>query len=159
MSRAFIKETDDLKTPAVAERPISAARNLVTATGARKIEGEVASIRDRLKRSDDAEQQAALARDMRYWEMRRSTMEIVEITQPPAQAGFGVTVSIERDGKAEEVSIVGEDEADPTVGAIAWTAPLARAIEGFAVGDHVRLELPTRADEVQIVALRQYTGQ
>src|SRR5689334_6988256 len=96
VSRAFINETDDLKTPAVAERPISAARNLVTATGARKIEGEVASIRDRLKRSDDAEQQAALARDMRYWEMRRSTMEIVEITQPPAQAGFGVTVSIER---------------------------------------------------------------
>ena len=35
------------------------------------------------------------------------------------------------------IIIVGEDEADPKDGLIAWTAPLARAIDGARVGEEI----------------------
>jgi transcription elongation factor GreB len=37
--------------------------------------------------------------------------------------------------------IVGEDESDPNTGLIAWTAPLARALDGSRVGEEVDLKV------------------
>lgn len=155
MSRAFTKETDE-PTPALADRPVSAARNLVTATGAIKIEGEIASLLDRLARTSDAEGQSSLKRDLRYWEARKASMEVVQVPDAPTEVGFGTTVAVERDGKPQEISIVGEDEADPPIGAIAWTAPLAKALDAAKVGESVLFELPSRQEEVRVMAIRPY---
>ncbi|URK89323.1 GreA/GreB family elongation factor (plasmid) [Rhizobium sp. RCAM05350] len=39
---------------------------------------------------------------------------------------FGTHVSIKRGSQVRDIRIVGEDEADPSAGTIAWTSPLAR---------------------------------
>ncbi len=157
MSRAFTKEVDDAPIPGVPDRPVSRARNLVTETGASKIKGEIASLKDRLARASDGEDQSSLSRDMRYWEARKVSMEIVPLSQDVDYVQFGTTVTIERDGTRQELSIVGEDEADPTSGAIAWTAPLARAIDGAKVGDVIVFDLPARQEEVSILEVRPYS--
>ncbi|TNM60270.1 GreA/GreB family elongation factor [Aliirhizobium smilacinae] len=157
MSRAFTKELDDAPIPGVPDRPVSKARNLVTETGASKIEGEIASLKDRLTRASFGENQSSLSRDLRYWEARKASMEIVPMPQVVDHVQFGTTATIERDGTRQELSIVGEDEADPTSGAIAWTAPLARAIDGAKVGDVIVFELPARQEEVSILEVRPYS--
>ena len=51
---------------------------------------------------------------------------------------FGSTVTIEReDGGRQTFRIVGEDEADPAKGSIAYVAPLAQALTGKRAGDVV----------------------
>jgi transcription elongation GreA/GreB family factor len=50
------------------------------------------------------------------------------------------------DGTELAFRIVGEDEADPAQGRIAWTAPVARVLLGAAVGDLRRL--PTGEHEI-----------
>jgi transcription elongation GreA/GreB family factor len=52
-----------------------------------------------------------------------------------------------------DVWIVGEDEADPAHGRIAWTAPLARALDGAVRGDVVELEAGGRIEEVRVLAV------
>ena len=60
---------------------------------------------------------------------------------------FGATVTVLRgDGTEATFRIVGEDEADPAAGRIAWTAPVAQALLGSEPGD-VRA-LPTGEVEV-----------
>lgn len=157
MSRAFTKELDDTPIPTVPDRPLSKTRNLVTQTGASKIEGEVASLKDRLVRASSDEDRSLLSRELRYWEARRASMEIVPTPNGIDQVQFGTTVVVERGSTKQELTIVGEDEADPTSGAIAWTSPLARAIDGAKVGDVVVFELPARQEKVSILAVQPYS--
>ena len=63
---------------------------------------------------------------------------------------FGAAVTVRRDdGTVLTFRIVGEDEADPAAGRIAWTAPVARALLGAEPGE--TRELPT--GEVEILAI------
>jgi transcription elongation GreA/GreB family factor len=63
---------------------------------------------------------------------------------------FGTAVTVRReDGTVLTFRIVGEDEADPGAGRIAWTAPVAHALLGAEPGE-IR-ELPT--GEVEILAV------
>ena len=60
---------------------------------------------------------------------------------------FGTAITLLRDDDTQlTLRIVGEDEADPATGRIAWTTPVARAILGSRPGE-VR-ELPTGTVEV-----------
>ena len=60
---------------------------------------------------------------------------------------FGTAVTVVReDGTEVTYRIVGEDEADPSAGRIAWTAPVARALLGSEPGEF--RELPTGKVEV-----------
>jgi transcription elongation GreA/GreB family factor len=148
MSRAFVKE-DDGATP-LPDRPISAQRNLVTRRGLRLIEQEIARHRHHLARARaDADREAAgrASRELRYWTARRSSAEVAEPDPDAAAVVFGTAVTLLReDDTAVTIRIVGEDEADPATGRIAWTTPVARAILGSRPGD-VR-ELPTGGVEV-----------
>ena len=64
---------------------------------------------------------------------------------------FGTAVTIERDdGTTATFELVGEDEADPAAGRIAWTTPVARALLGGEVGE-VRA-LPTGPVEILAIA-------
>ena len=48
-------------------------------------------------------------------------------------------MSIEReDGRTQQFTIVGIDEADPSAGLISYLSPLARSLIGRTVGDVVR---------------------
>ncbi|WP_426231646.1 GreA/GreB family elongation factor [Pararhizobium sp. DWP3-4] len=153
MSRAFTKEIDDVPPPPVAERPISTARNLVTPNGARQIEQMVAALTQQTAATSDNEVLAALKRDLRYWEARRASMEIMDPVAEPTSVRFGTHVSISRGGSVKDISIVGEDEADPHVGAIAWTSPLARALDGAAAGDTVEFEVAGREEDIVVLSI------
>jgi transcription elongation GreA/GreB family factor len=144
MSRAFVKESDDV--PELPDRPVSEHPNLVTKKGLAQIEAEIAVHRAALAEAQANEDRAAIAaasRELRYWNARRASAEL----QPPASdcdsVHFGCRVTLHRDppprkGKATVAyTIVGEDEADPTRGTLSYVSPLARALMGKEVGDVV----------------------
>ena len=67
---------------------------------------------------------------------------------------FGATVVIEDDsGARHRYRIVGDDEADVTVGKISWGSPLARSLIGAKVGETVKWRRPAGDTEVEIVAV------
>jgi transcription elongation GreA/GreB family factor len=151
MSRAFVKETDDnLPLP---DRPISQHRNLVSRRGLRLIEQEITRYQGDLARATAAADRDAIgraSRELRYWTARLASAEVAEPAADALCAVFGVTVTVVRaDGNEATFRIVGEDEADPAAGRIAWTAPVARALLGSEPGD-VRA-LPT--GDVEVVAI------
>jgi transcription elongation GreA/GreB family factor len=153
MSRAFVKE--DVETiEAPLERPISAAPNKVTPRGLRLIGEEIARLEVALGAEPDQETESQLRRDLRYWSARSATAQLVEPEAEPQAAKFGTRVSIRRGGEVSEVEIVGEDEADPTEGRLAWTSPLARALEDAEAGDVVELAAGGRVEPIEVLAVR-----
>ena len=156
MSRAFVKEQDDVPED-LPERPVSSNPNFVTVRGLGLIDAEIDACRKRLAQGQHDQDKAAIARasrDLRYWTLRRSTAQLVETAKTLAMVGFATRVTIEReDGRKQAFSIVGEDEADPAKGLIAYTSPMARALMGKAAGEVA--EAP--GGEVEIVGLEPYT--
>ena len=150
MSRAFVKEQDDLPED-LPERPVSTNPNFVTARGLSLIDAEIDTCRKLLAQGQHDQNKAAISRasrDLRYWAQRRSTAQLVENAGRPEAVGFGCRVTIEReDGRTQAFFIVGEDEADPAKGFIAYTAPMARALMGKAEGEFA--EVP--GGEVEVV--------
>lgn len=153
MSRAFVKETDDIPEVAVPERPISSAPNYVTRRGAALIEAEVERLTELFNAASD-EDGELLQPELRYWENRRASMQIVEREPGDDTAGVGMKVVIERNGKEQTLRIVGEDQADPKAGLVAWTSPLARALEGSGPGDVVQFEAGGRVDEIELIEVK-----
>ena len=152
MSRAFVKEDSDAPPPPIPERPISTAQNFVTPRGARLIAGTIAQLKARLV-SASAPDVDVIRRDLRYWLSRRASMQLVPRVEVPVVVGFGSCVAIQRGAVDSVVTIVGEDEADPSSGLIAWTAPLARALAGAQVGDTVELEAAGRREPIVVAGV------
>jgi len=152
MSRAFVKEQDDLPE-ALPERPVSSAPNVVTPRGLRLIDEELEACRKLLAQGQHEADKAMISRasrDLRYWMQRRSTAQVMEPPAQPDAVAFATRVSILRgDGRKQTYAIVGEDEADPSRGLIAYTSPLARALLGKSPGELA--DVP--GGEVEIVAL------
>jgi transcription elongation GreA/GreB family factor len=153
VSRAFVKEDDLAGAAPLPDRQISPERNLVTRRGLRLIEREMARYQGELARASAAADREAIARasrELRYWSARLGTAEVIEPDPETGRVVFGAMVTVRReDGTESSLRIVGEDEADPAAGRIAWTAPVARALLGSEPGD-VRA-LP--AGDVEIVSI------
>ena len=142
MSRAFTREDDNENALAdIAERPVSANRNLVTPEGLAMIDATLAELREELARTEDDPDRvriAGLSRDLRYWIARRESAELAEPEPGSTVVRFGMTVTIEgEDGKQHAWKIVGEDEADAGHGSISHVSPMAQALFGKSVGDLV----------------------
>ena len=154
MSRAFVKEDDQAGAGPLPDRPISPHRNLVTRRGLRLIEDRIARYRSELARASVAADRDAIgraSRELRYWTARLGSAELVEPDPNAQHVVFGALVTVARaDGTEATFRIVGEDEADPMAGRIAWTAPVAQALLGSEPGD-VRA-LPTGEVEVLSIA-------
>lgn len=150
MSRAFVRENDDL-TDDLPERPVSTAPNLVTREGLAAIDANVERLTKEL--SDAGDDQAArvrIGRDLRYWLARRASAHIAQAPLDTEKVHFGSTITIERDdGRALQYRIVGEDEANPEQGTVSHISPMARALLGKSVGDHVRVA----KSDVEIIAI------
>jgi transcription elongation GreA/GreB family factor len=142
MSRAFVKEVepeiDDLPDRAVSTHP-----NFVTAEGLAAIERTLGRFEAANKAAVAKNDRAAIAatrRELRYWNARRSTAEVVEPAADKNKVHFGATVTVRRDdGRAQTFRIVGEDEAEPGRGTISYVSTLARAMLGGSVGDTVEV--------------------
>ena len=153
MSRAFVKEDDQAGAAPLPDRPISPQRNLVTRRGLGLIERRIAQYQGDLARASAAADREAIgraSRELRYWSARLGTAEVVEPGPDAGRVVFVALVTVRRaDGPETSFRIVGEDEADPAAGRIAWTAPVARALLGSEPGD--LRALPT--GEVEIVSI------
>jgi len=140
MSVAFRRDGDEEHLEPRFEIPIPPGPNLVTARGLALIGAQVAELEARLaalvaEGADEASLKAC-KRDLRYWQTRQITAEVV-----PAPSGetveIGTTVSFTLNGAPRTVSITGVDEADPASGRLAFSAPLARALIGEEEGERI----------------------
>src|ERR1700759_5273801 len=145
MSRAFVKETAESAAPP--ERMVDDGPNLVTPEGLAQIEAHIARIEATMKTETNVLLRETLARDLRYWEIRKSTAEVV---QPSADGtvAFGSTVTITRKGRTQTFRIVGVDEADARKGLISFRSPIAQAILGARPGDII--EAPEPLGEIEV---------
>jgi transcription elongation GreA/GreB family factor len=133
MSVAFIREesAEAAQEVSLPPRPISAHPNLVTQSGLRALQHALADSHQALKvaqaiagASDRRRALELAARDVRYFAERVASA----VPQPePADAvvvAFGSQVTILRDDdRRQTFRIVGEDEADPRSGSIAYVCP------------------------------------
>jgi transcription elongation factor GreB len=86
----------------------------------------------------------------------KSRLERAKIIDPKLQRSekidFGATVTIEDDqGRHKSWSIVGEDEAEPSLGKISWKSPLGRALLNKNVDDFLEVETPRGIMEFRVI--------
>ncbi|WP_421695778.1 transcription elongation factor GreA [Aestuariivirga sp.] len=153
MSRAFVKEQDDVREE-LPERPVSASPNVVTPRGLALIDQQIEACRALLTKGQYDQDKPVIARasrDLRYWTLRRSTAQVVVPPKKVETAAFGTRVTFRRaDGRMQDYAIVGEDEADPAQGFIAYTSPMARALMGKSAGEEA--DVPGGAVEIMRIA-------
>lgn len=153
MSVAFRRESDEEHLEPRPELPIPPGPNLVTERGRKLIEEKVADLEAKLADGSDRDEAAveALKRELRYWHVRRATAQVTAAPDDAEEAGFGTRVRFRQDGKERMIDIVGDDEADPAVGRLSFTAPLARALTGAGEGD--RVAFAGRADALELLSV------
>ncbi|PKP86308.1 MAG: nucleoside-diphosphate kinase [Alphaproteobacteria bacterium HGW-Alphaproteobacteria-17] len=150
MSVAFRRESDDEHKEPEFELPIAVGPNWVTPRGLRLLQDEVARLDDQLTETTDEEARKKLQRRLRYFHTRQAT---AEVQVPPANGsiGIGSRVAYRLNNAEKTITIVGGDEADPALGCVAFSAPLARALMGAEAGESV--EYQGREDAVAILAV------
>jgi transcription elongation factor GreB len=152
MSRAFVKEQDDLPPDEPPELQVSAHPNLVTPRGMRLIEQKLFELNEALAAGPDAAAKARHLRDLRYWTQRRASAQLVEHNVRDREVVFGSEVTIRRHGGPPETwAIVGEDEADPAAGRISHTSPIAAALIGARAGETI--DVPDRKPPLELEVL------
>lgn len=86
-------------------------------------------------------------------------MKAAKIVDPALQCSrdqvrFGATVELADDeDNSRTLTIVGDDEADATLGKIGWSAPLTRALVGAKVGDERVVRLPLGEKSYEVIAI------
>lgn len=150
MSVAFRREGDDEHLEPKFELPIPPGPNLVTARGLALIRAKLAEMAEQLPSITDEEALKKARREFRYWSTRQSTAQLLERPDGSVVA-FGTTVTIRLAGKLRDVTIVGDDEADPANGLISFSAPLSRAITDSEVGE--RVDFGGKAEAIEIVSI------
>ena len=144
MSRAFVKETAESAPPP--ERMVDDGPNLVTPEGLAQIDSHIARIEAAMQSESNVLLRETLARDLRYWSIRKATAEVVQPAGDGAVA-FGSTVTIRRGTREQTFRIVGVDEADAKT-LVSFRSPLAQAILGARVGDIVEATAPLGEIEI-----------
>ena len=154
MSSAFLKnETADAPVVIPARAPLPPGTpNYVTPQGLDLLRTELTDLETQrahlqaAKSNDENErsrQLALLNGCIANLNQRISTSKVVD-TQEQDSVRFGATVSLKIQtgllaGMDRRFTIVGVDQANATHGLIAFTAPLARALQGKRVGETVAL--------------------
>jgi transcription elongation factor GreB len=107
-------------------------------------------------------------RELAWLAKRMKAARVVDPAQAPdkTRAWFGATVTIAEvqsgpprnsatgsDGAEHTLTLVGDDEQDPSAGKIGWSAPLARALRGAAPGDLRTVRLPGGEKEWEVLAV------
>lgn len=151
MSVAFRRESDEEHLEPRFERPIPPGPNLVTLRGLAMIDARIRQCEALIADGGDETRLAELNRDLRYWRARKASARPTAAPQSD-EAGFGSRVGYRQNGgPMVSIDIVGHDEADPSAGSVAFSAPLARALIGAAPGD--RADFAGRADAIEILSV------
>ena len=95
-------------------------------------------------------------RELAHLARRMKASKVIDPAQAPdkTRAWFGATVTIaDEDDDERTITLVGDDEQDPSAGKIGWSAPIARALRGSAVGDLRTVRLPAGEKEWEVLAI------
>jgi len=130
------------------ERPeIVAVVSWAAGDGDRAESGDYLYGRKRMREID--RELARLARRMK-------AARVVDPAQAPdrGRAFFGATITIaDEDDHQRTLTLVGDDEQDASAHRIGWSAPIARALRGAAVGDLRTVRLPGGEKEWEVLAI------
>ena len=178
MSKAFTKENDDadddeLQLPALPP----GGKNYITPIGYAALRSELlglidverpkvvdtvhwaASNGDRSENGDYIYGKKRLREIDRRIRFLTKRMELAVVAEPSLHFGndqifFGATVTYVEDVDQERtVKIVGIDEANSALGEVSWVSPIARTLLKARVGDVLRLVMPERVAEIEVLAV------
>jgi transcription elongation factor GreB len=174
MSSAFLKnETADAPVVIPARAPLPpGATNYVTPHGLQLLrselsglEAEHARIQTEASEENDRMRQLALVNgQLANLNQRIASAKVVDpANQPHDEVRFGATVTIrtirgQAKGADRRFTLVGVDEADASRGCIAFTAPIARAMQGKRVGEEFSLRTVKGEDVLVVVNISYSNG-
>jgi transcription elongation factor GreB len=95
-------------------------------------------------------------RELAYLARRMKALRVVDPSsqEERGKVFFGATVTIaDEDDTQLTVTIVGDDEQDAGSGRLGWSAPLARALRGAAVGDLRTVRLPSGEKQWEVLEI------
>jgi len=176
MSKAFTKESDaddedELQLPALPP----GGKNYITPPGYKRLRDELlqlidvdrpqvvevvhwaASNGDRSENGDYLYGKKRLREIDRRIRFLTRRLEMAVVTEPSLHHGndqvfFGATVRYVDDLDEERtVTIVGIDESDSSAGQVSWVSPIARTLLKARVGDVLRLPMPERVAEIEVL--------
>ena len=148
MSVAFRRESDEEHKEPRFEIPLPPGPNVVTARGLAAIEAQVDALEAEVAAEPEEARLEQAKRELRYWRTRLATASVAPVPTGD-EVAFGSRVRFRYGGEERVIDIVGHDEADPTAGSIAFTAPLARAMIGAGAGDLV--DFAGEAEAIEII--------
>ena len=177
MSKAFTKETDDgEEDDDLALTPLPAGgKNYITPKGYQTLRDELlhlideerpkvvdivhwaASNGDRSENGDYLYGKKRLREIDRRIRFLTKRLEIAVISEPNLHHGndqifFGATVTyVDDQGEKRTVTITGIDEADSAAGEVSWISPIARTLLKARAGDVLRLPMPGRVAEIEVL--------
>jgi transcription elongation factor GreB len=96
-------------------------------------------------------------RELAHLARRMKVLRVIDPAQQDdrSKVRFGACVTIaDEDDNQRELTLVGDDEQDASLGRIGWSAPIALALRGAAVGDLRKVRLPGGEKEWEVVAIR-----
>jgi transcription elongation GreA/GreB family factor len=123
----------------------------VTARGLRLTREKVEALEAVETEGMTEEEVKKLKRELRYWRTRLATAELRPVPHADVVA-FGTEVTYRLNGQEKRIAIVGDDEADPAAGQIAFSAPLARAMMDAEEGESV--DFGGKAGAIKIQKIR-----
>jgi transcription elongation GreA/GreB family factor len=150
MSVAFRRDGDEEHLEPKFEIPIPPGPNLVTRRGLALNQARVAELEELLPSLTDQGAITAARRDLRYWRTRLAMAQLVE-RPDGSRVAFGCRVTLEMNGHNRTITIVGDDEAQPASGLLAFSAPLCRAIMDAEVGERVAFAGKDEAVEIRAI--------
>lgn len=169
MSKAFLKDdAQDEQVVVTARPPLPAGTpNYVTPRGLKLLEDERAALlaeRSRLQAAagDDLERARALAAVAEHLEALAERLGSAQLLQPDparqAEVGFGMSVTTRTlsgkfAGEEGSFTIAGVDEAAADETRVAFTAPIAQALQGRRVGEQITMKMPRGEQTLEILAL------
>lgn len=95
-------------------------------------------------------------RELAHLAKRMKAAKVIDPAHQPdrSRAWFGATVTIADEDDAEHVlTLVGDDEQNASASRIGWSAPIAKALRGAAVGDLRTVRLPAGEKEWEVIAI------
>ena len=135
------------------ERPeIVAVVSWAAGNGDRSENGDYIYGRKRMREID--RELARLAKKMKQ-------ARVVDPAEQPdrSRVWFGATVTLaDEDDEQRTLTIVGDDEQDASAGKVGWSAPIARALRGAAIGDLRIVRLPGGEKEWEVIAIAYPEG-
>jgi transcription elongation GreA/GreB family factor len=150
MSVAFRREGDEEHLEPKFEIPIPPGPNWVTSRGLALTEAKVVELEASLPAVTGDDAIKAARRELRYWRTRLAMAQLAE-TPDGSCVALGCRVTLLMNGQQRTISIVGDDEADPASGLLAYSAPLCRALMDAEPGE--RVAFGGKADAIEILSI------